>query len=350
MTTVARQAEADRVEAVYYWAVQQLGAAAATDAQALYEREVARTPNPASTGWLRAVLRMLFGFRGPGQELATSYYRLQRALRTGTTYSFDGEDGTVSLERLRSDFEDIVDHIDVQTGDGDGTLPPRNLSVVDDEEIPLEAGPDIKQIIEELDNASQAEAVNQLDQLGVTNLLNDLEQGRDPDEAYTTARDRQAAAAMRITMNAARGLTYNLADTDAKIQGWIRYSTTGTPCGWCAMLLSRGLTDKSGLYATRETAQGKGKNAPSVKSGKAEVGEKFHDNCHCVAVPIFLTAQISSPLFELNREYAQLWISQVAGTKWTKLREKPTDTQLTVWRRLIREKSSTESQAAQEAA
>lgn len=102
-------------------------------------------------------------------------------------------------------------------------------------------------------------------------------------------------------MNAARGLTYNLADTDARVIGWARYSTTGHPCGWCAMLISRQV-----LYKSKGTADGSRPGVPADQN-------KFHDNDYCIAVPIFDRRQIESDLFALNRELDQLWQDEIKG-------------------------------------
>lgn len=310
MTTAARQAEADRVELVYYWALNQLGNAIAIDARELYAREVPKVPNRRSTSWLIEVIRLMFGFRSEAKDLAVAYYRLNRALRTGSTVRTGKESAgdTVSLEQLRQDFEDIVDHIDVETGEGDGTLPPRNLHVVDDEPILIEDIGDIDQMVADADEAARQEALDQLDQLGTENLLNDIDKGKDPEKAWETARDRGAAAAMRITMNAARGLVYDLADTDLRVQGWVRYHVPHddtAPCGWCAMLMSRGLVYKT--RAAASAAKNKDGNRIVGENGDVADADKYHLNCHCVAVPIFFVEQYDNPLFAPNREYRGLW-------------------------------------------
>lgn len=332
MTTKARQAEADRVELVYYWAVNQLGNAAAIDALRLYDREQALPPNPSSTGWLTQVVQMLFGFRSPAAELAIAYYRLVRALRIGTTVAHGESAGdVVSLEQLRKDFEEIVDFIDVETGEGDGEPIPSNVHLVeDDDDITVEDIGDIDQIVAEMDEAAQAEAIDQLDNLGNENLIKAIDRGDDETEAYRTARARQAAAAMRISMNAARGLVYNLADTDLKIIGWVRYSQTGDPCGWCAMLISRGL-----VYKTRASASG-------------DVGDvdKYHENCHCVAVPVFSAEQYNAPLFDQNREYDALWKSLKKLTAKQRIEQYGTADLLAIFRKLFRAGPATTAQEA----
>lgn len=304
MTSPARQAEADRVELVYYWAINQLGNAMGVDALDLWNEVPATEQAARSSWWLAELLRMLFGFRDEANDLAIAYYRLVRALRTGFTVALPGEVGPVSLEQLRQDFEEIVDHIDLETG-GD---PAPSIGEVFDEdaEIVVEDLGDINDLIQQGYDSALEEAGTVLDALGIENFLDKLKdvdtdaEDRDQQvtDAFQAAGNRQAAAAMRITMNAARGLTYDLGGTDLRLLGWVRYSTTGTPCGWCAMLISRGFTQRSGLYTTRRAAQHQGANQEE---------DKYHDNCHCVSVPVFGRDQLESDLFALNREYAAMW-------------------------------------------
>ena len=37
-------------------------------------------------------------------------------------------------------------------------------------------------------------------------------------------------------------------------------------------------------------------------------GDEYHDNCNCVAVPVFSRSEFqNAPIFEQNREFAKLW-------------------------------------------
>ena len=341
MTTAARQLEADRVELVYYWALNALGNALIVDSLDLWST-VPATKAASRSSWLVELLKLMFGFRREAQELAIRYYRLVRALRTGFTIGIDGEavGDSVSLESLRQDFEDIVDEIERETtGDvppdiGDESdvayLPEPDLESGDDnDDIEIDQTADLQDLMEQADRDADEQARAVLDNLGTKNLTRKLDK-LDPDEAHKAAGNRQAAAAMRIMMNAARGLTYNLASTDLRIVGWVRYSRSGHPCGWCAMLITRGFTDRSGLYFTRKNAQHQGKNQEE---------DKFHDNCRCVAVPIFLTTQLDSDLFSLNREFAALWQDRISG-------QFTGDEALSEWRRLLRNRNNEAAQAA----
>lgn len=307
--TPARRREAERVEVVYYWALGKLANAMALDALALYQNNISADMSAATnTTWLAALLRMLFGFRSPASRLALAYYRLVRALHTGSTVALDGEtDGdTTDLDALRVEFEAAVDAIEVETDDVVG--PPLNLPdsgglIQEDAEVQIESVTDVSALIDRLDEEAEAEAIDQLDNLGIGNLVKKISNEREPEEpklaeVYDIANARQAAAAMRIMQNAARGLVYDLSETDLRIIGWVRYSTSGDPCAFCAMLISRGL-----IYKTRKSA---GVTEPGGTSD-------WHDNCRCVAVPVFQAEQYASELFDQNRYYEDLWKRYIRG-------------------------------------
>jgi hypothetical protein len=344
MTTPARQQEADRVELVYYWALNQLGNQVYLDAWELWQN-VPKSGQAANAGWwLRAAIRLVMLRRAQARDLAIAYYRLVRALRTGYTITdpLRDEDGTVSLEELRIEFEAEVDEIDFETSDPPSTDASDSLPVdldsgpapeydeddydEGDEEIPLEDLIDLDELAGESDEAAEAEAEALLDQLGIENMLHQLQDAEEAedaaaadaaaDEAHANAGRRQAAVAQRITMNAARGLAYDISAYDGRVLGWVRYSQTGTPCGWCAMLLSRQM-----FYKSKRAAQ---------HEGRGQTENKYHDNCRCVAVPIFTKEQFEqSSLFDLNRDYARRWKQHISG-KFTGKEA------LTEWRRLVR--------------
>lgn len=366
MTSPARTAEADRVETVYFWALNQLANEVLLDAEDLWQ-DVPKTGQAKTAGWwLKQVIALVMLRRAQARDLAIAYYRLVRALRTGHTITDPArnEEGSVSLERLRDEFEAEVDAIDQEVAshapaDNQTTNPPlttpqdatgqpsdsqapdpsdpgpepayTDAMYEDDEDILLEEIADLDKLIEEQDRAAEEEASVILDQLGIENMLNKLDQidqqqaaeeaDKQAQEAHEAAGRRQAAAAQRITMNAARGLVYNLADTDKRVIAWARYSRTGTPCGWCAMLISRGA-----VYKTRKSAGDQ---------------DKYHDNCRCIAIPIFFPEQMDSDLFALNRQYKALWDSRIKGKYGG-------DLALTKWRRIIRDqhKEATSAPAA----
>lgn len=325
MTSPARRAEADRVELVYYWALQQLGNALAVDALDIWAQVPASTEAARSAWWLARVIDLLFGFRSEAHDLAVSYYRLVRALRTGATAATgtETEGDTVSLNDLRDNFEEIVDHIEAETGD----VPQVDLGGAPDDlmdEPPLELGDDndvievedigdIGALIDDSNEAALEEAGLVLDALGTDNLLKKLEEidkggTLTAEEAHALAGNRGAAAAVRIMQNAARGLVYDMADTDARVLGYARFSTTGEPCGWCAMLIARGPVYKSAASAAAQERDGARRIDLETSQALSEA-DKYHDNCRCVAVPIFAVDQYDSPIYRQSRELRALYDS-----------------------------------------
>lgn len=376
MTSPARQAEADRVEQVFHWALVQIGVATIEDALALWQ-DVPRSEQAATSArWLSEGVELVMGYRAFTYEVALAYYRLVRALRTGSTVADPrrNEPETISLETLRDEFDALADQIaeevpvsqpqGAQDGPADpsgGDAPTTGSEAVTDDEnalyeprpewqaedenedddILLEEIANLDDLIREADEAAEQEAAEQLDRLGIENLLDKLEQIESDKaaeveaarrEAHAQAGARQAAAAERITLNAARGLVYSIGANDPRVLAWARYSQTGTPCGWCAMLISRGA-----VYRSASTAQRQGRNQEE---------NKYHDNCHCVPIPMFSDEQYAnSPLFALNREYQDLWKN--GDPEW----DLPKNPSLTQWRRYFRHKHERDgkAQAAQAA-
>ena len=288
MSKATRAAEAERVEIVYYWAINRLTDHAGSEALKLWA-QVPATPQAAkSSWWLAELLKMLFGLRSEAQLLAIAYYRFQRALRTGETIAAPGEQpgSSTTLDALRQEFLAEVDKIEAMTSEGVVTPEPA-LGLVDDDPIPVVAGPDIDSLIKESDTRALDEATDNLDTLGIQVLLRKLDR-LEAELAHAQAGRRSTAAFQRYVMNAARGLIYDVTKHDSASIGWVRYSTTGHPCGWCAMLISRGVVYKSASTALSH--------------------DEYHDNCRCIAIPVFSMQQFdSSPLFDQNREYEDLW-------------------------------------------
>lgn len=305
MSQTPEQQSADKIELLYYWALTQLGITTVSQGMNLWQSLV-----PSSGGvqfyarWLTTTLAALSARRDEGARLGVTYYRLARALRTGKTLAVPELDGgrPVTIERLMADFIHAVDVIDpnlpnpvrppVLTGSGST--------------IPTDGSISLTEITSRLDREAEQQARENLSTLGSSALEKANKQPVDPEanpkladviDIHSKAGARTAAELERLSMNAARGLVYDLGAADKAAIGWVRYSTTGTPCGWCAMLISRGPVYK------RKTASN-------------ELGDvdRYHPNCHCIAVPVFSLDQYeNSPLFALNRQYADEWPSVTAG-------------------------------------
>lgn len=95
---------------------------------------------------------------------------------------------------------------------------------------------------------------------------------------------RMSGAVQRQTMDADRDTTHLTIDANDDIVGWRRVSD-GDPCAWCAMLISRGAVYKSRSSATRVV--GRRGNARGTGPEARALGQSYHDNDGCTAVPLY---------------------------------------------------------------
>lgn len=360
MTTPARIKEAEDASVAFQIALTQIGAKTVEDAIALWQDVPPDIKVEQATKWLAQATKYVMLRRGRTRTLSLAYYRLARALRTGTTIAdpYHPEPTYISLDALRREFASLAGGQDSAAPPAESpaaTEPdraPQDSPQAADEapEQPVEDDPDDDLILVEeiadleaelarIEAAAEAETRDALATLGAQNLANknkkiDTRNAADAvDEAraqaHAKAGRRQAASAERLVLNGARSTVYTTGSKDTRVIGWIRLSRTGTPCGWCAMLISRGFTDKSGLYKSASAAQ---------RQGKGQDEDKYHDNCKCYAEPVYSTEQLTdSPRYALNREYARLWPQVTKGLGG--------DAALSAWRNFIRRQQAT-AQAA----
>jgi hypothetical protein len=342
--------EAEKAAAAFQVALIKIGAKTIAQALALWRRVPANKGAEVSAEWLDDAVRMVMQRRELARDLAMAYYRLTRALRTGATVP-DPQDPTpataTTLGDLRDNFQRLVDasngpasasptsdtpstrtpadgdsvaipveHIDGLDDNGDAEDARLEADAENEARIVLEAlGPTrLQKLVSEIDNDRPASEVDEL-----------------RDQAHAKAGSLQAASADRIVKNGARNKLTSLADRDKRVIGYVRLSRTGTPCGWCAMLISRGFVPTSAgnvIYNGEFPAVSKTARAKSVREGKAQVGDQYHNNCNCYAEPVYGEAQLNEPMFDLNREYARLWPIVTKG--------KSGDAALSAWRRYFR--------------
>jgi hypothetical protein len=219
------------------------------------------------------------------------------------------EGGSTTLEELRDAFRALAPSMP-KTG-AVGNVKIESIGNLEDDRRRLET-------------AARREAIENLTNLGTSNLAKkvkkiDLDQSSrqvqaEVKEAHKSAGARQAASAERYAINAARSAVWNAGEKDPKAVGYVRLSRTGTPCGWCAMLISRGpvyKTEKSAVFSD---------------------GDKYHDNCNCFAEPVFVKNQYEkSNAFSLNREYQDLWPKVTKGLSGKAA--------LSEWRKFIRSRN-----------
>ncbi|MFI9228988.1 VG15 protein [Streptomyces rimosus] len=362
MTSAARQAEADQASAAFHVALSQIGVQTTAEALALWSEVPAAQRVATAGGWLRRAISLVMGRRRQSRDLARAYYRLARALQTGTTVAdpYHPEPKHITLGDLRRAFAELAGTYqpptskpadEAATGES-GEASSASNDQLDSDEESAQAAPDLDDksdddweriLVEELDGLreeeeriereAEEELRTVLDALGPKNLDHrltevDTEQAakdadQEREEAHRQAGARQAAAASRVAMNGGRSTAWSHMRRDRRSLGYVRLSRTGTPCGWCAMLISRGPVYKSRASATFAD------------------GDRYHDNCHCYAMPIFNWQQYQgSDLTALSREYEALWPKVTKGHSGKSA--------LTAWRRFIRQKQRAAAQEARQ--
>lgn len=120
---------------------------------------------------------------------------------------------------------------------------------------------------------------------------------RDPQIVDKVARRTERAVvrhveqAARDSIMAAVAAEQERSTTETPI-GWARVLTGAESCGFCAMLASRGPVYKTKKSAGRVVGQAQSPMAafngtPARTRGARALGDKFHDGCDCLIVPVF---------------------------------------------------------------
>ncbi|MFI0985032.1 VG15 protein [Streptomyces exfoliatus] len=331
-------AETDVVSAAFHIALSEIGAKTTAEALALW-RDVPPERRAATAGaWLRKAITLVMSRRRQSRDLARAYYRLARALQTGRTVAdpYHPEPSHVSLADLRREFAELAGTYKPHTrraGEAatvdDGEASPARQIEGDEGELGgdrvlVEELEGLREDEELVERQAEAELRIVLEALGTANLDRRLTlDDTDPDEAHRQAGAQQAAAASRVAMNGARSSNWTHMRRDRRALGYVRLSRTGTPCGWCAMLISRGP-----VYKSRESAT-------------FNDGDRYHDNCHCYAMPVWNRDQYqSSELTALSRQYEALWPEVTKGHTGKDA--------VSVWRRFVRQKQRAAAQEARQ--
>lgn len=321
MTAAQRATEAAETVVVYQAAMTMLGFKALADAIHLWS-DVSSSPkqvNATAGRWLTYALSLTAKRREQTRDLTLAYARLHRALWTGSTFHnpIDGprpSAESVRLSELRERFYDSVEDLAPEIYDSSPQEVPGAHDADEetfDVDVPDQSGDEDIVIdlleafgiddLDDLEQKAEEEARIVLEALGPDNLLKKYERldaGKPADDvdqqrtdAHRSAGNRQAAALERLVLNGGRDVNHELIRKDHRVVAWARVSKTGTPCGFCAMLISRGAIYKS-------------KKSASLGAS----GDEYHDNCHCEPIPVYSAAHYESDAsFGLNREYDQLW-------------------------------------------
>lgn len=211
-----------------------------------------------------------------GAVLGVAFYRLLRALQTGRTVPSPvrghAQGGVVTLGELVREFNEAA---------GLNALSASSLAGVR-VQVDKQVTPDLAALRDVDVRAAQALLRARLDAGEVSS-------------GVVAGVGQQAAA------GGARSVVRDMGDRDPARQAWIRVSGTGTPCAFCAMLLSRGA-----VYSGKHEALRHDVAHPNGTHG-------YHPNCHCYALPLFAGASIEGSRFAVNREMRDLWYNDFGG-------------------------------------
>ena len=148
----------------------------------------------------------------------------------------------------------------------------------------------------------------------------------------------------RMVANAARDTITTAALADDGANGWARHASPNA-CAFCAMLATRGAvyktqagalsvtgvnlggTDYWKMRRTGATREGilRGSRATTIDQGgrkgratKRPLGERYHDHCHCVAIPVFGTYEPAPYVAGWRQVYADSKVRRPGGAIDTK--------------------------------
>lgn len=310
--TPERQAEAQQAGSAFHLALVYIGVASIDEAFELWSSLPESMAPQAVNRWIASMQTMTQAHRQESRELAMAYYRLARALHTGRTISdpwSDSSDG-VTLGTLRVDFANLVENAQRYRPRSERG---RDLVAANESEEPdTSEAEDDAELIEEddlsgivnvqnRDDADADEAQRNTLLLNLDHYRAKREQARseaEDEKARLDAATVSAGTAQKGAIDGGRGTLQSVGRRDKEAIGFIRLSRTGTPCGFCAMLISRGAV----FYDSRSSA--------TFRSD----GDKYHLNCQCYGEPVFSMEHYKTdPRFALNREYSALWPKVTKG-------------------------------------
>lgn len=199
-----------------------------------------------------------------------------------------------------SDLEDLLEELDAQDDFAEEAVREHLKEVLED----LKA--DEQAINERAEKAKKRDDERRQEQ---------AERARE--KSREAARTRAKGIVHRVVANGGRGAQEYIVRRDRNVIGYVRVSKTGTPCYFCAAMISRGVVYKSLIAA----------------GGSYDKPNRWHDNCNCFAVPIFFWGDYrDSSMFDMNRYMWEQWKKMKGNLdEWVGPREKRS--LMNAWRR-----------------
>ena len=319
--------EALEVEKAYSNAYVQYGAAIAVKVISAWEGVDRLTPSGRMMLMAAVVTHVLAG-RKKMAALSVRRTQLVNALRKGRQLAGD-PDGAETLQDLR-------DALTESLKDVGGSRPRRATGLKGDLVIPVsaEAG-NIAGLIEEINAGIDTDIENVVEALGNGRLGKIARrEGVVTPKDVRTSRDLVASGAERLVLNGGRQTDAKILQLNRDLLGFVRVHDyrEDEPCGFCAMLMSRGP-----VYGSHRGAEG-------FYNEDTEEWEKYHFNCHCSAVSVYSQREwLTNPLLADNRMYQQEWNKVIKG-KYSG------DAALSEWRKHVKSLHASRDSATQVAA
>lgn len=266
------------------------------------------TPN-----WLRAVMRLIDGYRQESATLALDFGRRYRQLEVPDVtspppdiefYSGAGPHITLNLPPT-------------------ATRVPRAQPGRPRSRVQVRMGGDTRPVrVNWRDRDPNVEASLRI--TGPQTVKYRVKMGEPPPRAARNASAQAAGAALRHVADGGRDTALTLVENDRAALGWIRI-TAADPCGFCSMLASRGIT--WGRYSKKSFAASDIKFEGDPRDDGAQTA-KVHDRCRCVVVPVW---REDDPRLDLSKQWRQQWNDHISGrfsgkdaiNAWRRLQERP---------------------------
>lgn len=289
--------EALEVEKAYSNAYVQYGAAAAVKVISAWEGVDRLTPSGRRMLMAAVVTHVLAG-RKKMATLSVRRTQLVNALRRGRQLAGD-PDGAETLQDLRDALTEALKDVG-------GTRPRRATGLKGDLVIPVsaEAG-NIAGLIEEINAGIDTDIENVVEALGNGRLGKIArKEGVVTPKDVRTSRDLVASGAERLVLNGGRQTDAKILQLNRDLLGFVRVHEyrEDEPCGFCAMLMSRGP-----VYGSHRGAEG-------FYNEDTEQWERYHFNCHCSVVSVYSQREwLTNPLLADNRMYQQEWNKVIKG-------------------------------------
>ena len=319
--------EALEVEKAYSNAYVQYGAATAVKVISAWEGVDRLTPSGRLMLMAAVVTHVLAG-RKKMATLSVRRTQLVNALRKGRQLAGD-PDGAETLQDLRDALTEALKDVG-------GRRPRRATGLKGDLVIPVsaEAG-NIAGLIEEINAGIDTDIENVVEALGNGRLGKIARrEGVVTPKDVRTSRDLVASGAERLVLNGGRQTDAKILQLNRDLLGFVRVHDyrEDEPCGFCAMLMSRGP-----VYGSHRGAEG-------FYNEDTEEWEKYHFNCHCSAVSVYSQREwLTNPLLADNRMYQQEWNKVIKG-KYSG------DAALSEWRKHVKSLHASRDSATQAAA